>query len=65
MLNDNINRENVVNFLGQLDVPYTLREINKGIYTYCSETESVNFGFCRDKIRCKDCEVNEICEKNF
>lgn len=63
--NNNLNRENVVSFLKRLTLPYTLREINKGIYTYCSETESKNSGFCRDRIKCKECGVNDLCEKNF
>ena len=60
-----LDRENVINFLKGLGLPYTLREINKGIYTYCSKTEAKNFGFCYDKERCKECEINNICEKNF
>lgn len=65
LLHNNLKRENVVNFLKQLDLRYTLREINKGVYTYCSKTESDNFGFCHDKEKCSECEVNDICEKNF
>ncbi len=60
-----INRENVTAFLSGLKLPYTLREVNKGIYTYCSETEAINFGFCRNKEKCEECEVNDICEKRF
>jgi len=62
---NNLDRENVVNFLKRLGFSYTLREINKGIYTYCSETEAKNFGFCRNRIRCGECEVDDVCEKNF
>jgi len=62
---ENLNRENVVNFLKKLNLPYTIREINKGIYTYCSETESQNFGFCRDRRKCDECKIHDICEKNF
>jgi len=60
-----LNRENVMKFLKELNLPYTVREINKGIYTYCSETESQNFGFCRDKRKCNECKIHNICEKNF
>jgi len=62
---ENINRENVIDFLKQLNLPYALREINKGIYTYCSVSEAKNFGFCRDRITCEKCGVNDICEKNI
>jgi hypothetical protein len=65
LLNSNLNRENVINFLLWLNIPYPLREINKGIYTYCSETESGNFGFCRSKQKCSYCGINNICEKNL
>lgn len=65
LLNDNLARENVVNFLKGLGLQYTLREINMGIYAYCSRTESHNFGFCRGKEKCKNCGVNNICEQNF
>lgn len=58
-------REQVVIFLKDLCLPYTLREINKGIYTYCSETEAENFGFCRNRSKCSQCNVNDVCEKNF
>jgi len=52
-------------FLKQLSLPFSLREINKGIYTYCSETESHNYGYCRDLSKCLDCMVNGICEKKI
>jgi hypothetical protein len=60
-----INRENVTVFLSGLTLPYTLREVNKGIYTYCSETEAINFGFCRKMKKCEECAVNDVCEKIF
>lgn len=60
-----ISRENVTTFLNNLKLPYTLREINKGIYTYCSETEATNFGFCLKIEKCKECAVNDICDKKF
>jgi len=62
---EDLNEKNVINFLKKLNLPYTLREINKGIYTYCSKTESSNFGFCRNKTICKMCGISDICEKNF
>ena len=54
--------DNTIQFLKKLGLPYTLREINKGIYTYCSKTEEVNFGFCRSKKKCFDCEVGNLCK---
>ena len=65
LLNNTLTRENVINFLKELDLPYTLREVNKGIYTYCSETESHNFGYCRKIEKCAYCKINSICEKNI
>lgn len=58
-------RETTTSFLTDLDLPFSLREINKGIYTYCSKTESVNYGFCRDSKKCSECEVNTICAKEL
>lgn len=58
-------RDTTAIFLKTLGLPYTLREINKGVYTYCSKTESANYGFCRDLHKCKDCKVEPICEKKF
>ncbi|MBI5001512.1 MAG: hypothetical protein HZB92_08340 [Euryarchaeota archaeon] len=55
----------VVNFLKALELPYSIREINKGLYTYCSVSEAINFGFCRDLQKCDGCEVNRLCEKNI
>ena len=52
-------------FLKQLNLPFSLREINKGIYTYCSETESDNYGYCRKRSKCLECKVNGICEKKI
>ncbi len=62
---DSITRENAVVFLKKLDMPFTLREMNKGFYTYCSVTESEHYGFCREQKKCLDCGVNNFCEKNF
>ncbi len=60
-----LERNEVKKFLKMLSLPYTIREINRGIYTYCSETEANSFGFCRKEEKCKECEVNTLCEKNF
>ena len=49
----------------KLNLPYTLREVNKGIYIYCTKTELSNFGFCRNKTICKKCGISDICVKNF
>ena len=58
-------REATTLFLKQLEMPYGLREINKGVYTYCSVTESENYGFCRDRYKCNFCNVKDICAKNI
>ncbi|WP_054873472.1 hypothetical protein [Oxobacter pfennigii] len=60
-----INREEVINFINSLDMKYSLREVNKGIYTYCSLTESYNYGFCRSREKCIICPVSNICEKQI
>jgi len=57
--------DGAVRFLRKLELPFTLREINKGIYTYCSKTEAKNYGFCYDSAKCAICRVNGLCEKNF
>ncbi|MBS3977939.1 MAG: hypothetical protein KGZ75_14645 [Syntrophomonadaceae bacterium] len=58
-------REATVHFLKRLGIPYSLREINKGIYTYCSLTERENYGFCRDRAKCNKCSVINICDKRL
>ncbi|NOX56868.1 MAG: hypothetical protein GXP27_20990 [Planctomycetes bacterium] len=58
-------REETIRFLKSLALPYTLREINKGMYTYCSITEGHNYGFFRNPARCVLCDVRDICAKNF
>lgn len=63
-----IEHDEVIRFFENLNLPYTLREINKGIYTYCSNTEAKitgKFGFCKNKEKCIACKVNDICEKNL
>jgi hypothetical protein len=52
-------------FLKGIGLPFRLREINKGIYTYCSKTESANYGYCRELSKCRGCNVNTICEKRI
>jgi hypothetical protein len=58
-----LDRETTIKFLKGLNLTYTLREINKGIYTYCSVTEKENSGFCRSKHKCLDCEVSKLCKQ--
>lgn len=58
-------KENSVNFLKKINLPYKIREINKGIYTYCSDTEKDEFGFCRYIKDCYKCNVFKICEKKL
>lgn len=58
-----LERKAVMEFLRNLNLPYGLREINKGIYTYCSVTEAENYGYCRNVHRCRDCAVSTICYK--
>jgi hypothetical protein len=58
-------REATISFLKDLKMPFNLREINKGIYTYCSKTENANYGYCRDRNKCNMCKVEGICNKTF
>jgi hypothetical protein len=58
-------RPTVMAFLHGLDLPYTLREVNKGVYTYCSETEAENFGFCRTRSKCQRCKVASVCGRRI
>ena len=60
-------KESLIEFLKGLELKnnYSLKEINTGLYSYCSETERENFGFCRDRDKCNECGINSICEKNF
>lgn len=69
-------KHEVVRYIRSLALPYTLRQINKGIYSYCSKTaldeveegvyegDPKNHGFCHPN-RCAECNVNDICEQNF
>jgi hypothetical protein len=54
-------RDNTIRFLNCLKLPFTLREINKGIYTHCSRTGSVSLGYCRSLSHCKHCGVSDCC----
>jgi hypothetical protein len=58
-------RKTVIEFMRSLNLPYTLREINKGIYTYCSKTEAENYGYCRNHWKCQQCSVMNICDRHF
>lgn len=60
-----MNPENVKQYLLGLNLPYTLREINKGLYTYTSELGKDEYGYCRTPQKCQNCSVNNLCEKNF
>jgi hypothetical protein len=60
-----LDHEKVSSFLLELDLPYKLREVNKGLYAYCSETEANTYGFCRKISKCDECKVKDICEMNF
>ena len=56
-------RNDVIKYLKQLGLHYTLREINKGLYSYCADTVK-EYQFCH-KEKCTICGINNICEKNF
>lgn len=58
-------RSGTIQFLNRIEIPFALREINKGIYTYCSASdyESNDFGFCRSLSKCQECGVTELCRK--
>jgi len=60
-----MNHENVKKYLLSLNLPYSLREINKGLYCYTSELGKDNYGYCRTPKKCESCSVNDICEKKF
>lgn len=62
---EELNQENVITFLKDLNLPYSLGDINKGVYAYCSKLHCGTYCFCRDPKRCQDCHVEEICEQNF
>jgi hypothetical protein len=60
-----MNHENVKKYLLGLNLPYSLREINKGLYCYASKLGKDNYGYCRTSKKCESCSVNDICEKKF
>lgn len=73
---NNPKHDKIVKYLTSLELPYTIRETNKGIYSYCSVTalkevkngiykgKVKNHGFCRPE-KCSECNVNNICDQNF
>ena len=60
-----LQRDTAIQFMRSLELPYSLREINKGIYTYCSLTEAENYGYCRRTSKCKQCAALDICERHL
>lgn len=58
-------REATIRFIKDLEMSFSLREINKGVYTYCSKTESASYGFCHERHKCKICKVKDVCDKNI
>jgi hypothetical protein len=54
----------VKKYLKSLKLPYTLREINKGLYAYCNELEKENT-HCRKRSKCNECNVEDICQQEF
>jgi hypothetical protein len=60
-----LNHNTAIKILKDLDLHYDLREINKGLYAYCSKLHCGTYCFCRDPEKCQECNVNDICEKNF
>lgn len=61
-----LEHQEVVNYLINLDIEqFNLREINKGMYAYCSKLGCDKYCFCRVPEKCIDCKVNDKCEKNF
>lgn len=65
MKESEINRQSYEKLLKSLNLPFSISQVNKGLYCYCSDTEAHNYGFCRKIEKCTDCDVDEICEKNF
>lgn len=61
-----IDRERVVSFLRELGLKYTLAQINRGLYVYCSKMErgeANEYGFCGRTEDCDRCGVKGICDK--
>lgn len=62
---DELDHNIAIKILKNLELPYDLREINKGLYVYCSKLHCGTYCFCRDPKKCQECNVHDICEKNF
>lgn len=62
---EELDHQEVVDFLLKLNLPYNLREINKGLYAYCSELGCDKYCFCRKPEKCLECNVNKICKQDF
>lgn len=62
---EDLNHDEVINFLRELNLPYSLREINKGLYAYCSKLTCDKYCFCRNPQKCDECNVNKICKQDF
>lgn len=62
---DELTKDNVINILKDINLPYSLREVNKGLYAYCSKLHCDTYCFCREPQKCQECAVNDICEKIF
>ncbi len=60
-----LQRGTAIQFMRSMELPYSLREINKGIYTYCSLTEAENYGYCRRASKCNQCAALDICERHL
>lgn len=60
-----LNHQEVINLLIKLDLPYSLREINKGLYSFCSKLGCDKYCFCRDPKKCAECKVKDICKQAF
>lgn len=58
-------KDKIRDFLKTLNLPYTVRQINEGVYTYCSRTEGERFGYCLSEDKCSSCAVRELCDRNF
>jgi hypothetical protein len=58
-------RDSTIRFIRSLNLPFTLRETNQGIYTYSSETEAKNYGFCRSAAKCQFCGVKDLCMRRL
>ena len=62
---DELDHQEVLNYLTKLNLPYPLRAINKGLYSYCSKLGCDKYCFCRNPEKCLECNVYNICERDF